>query len=98
MCIRDRLTNQMLAAARNHDWDKLSELEATCADYNEQIQDHAELEPLSGEAQTRKLQSIKLILANDREIRDLMAPWMLKLNSMLNGQSQNKQAVQNLRM
>ena len=92
------LTNQMLAAARNHDWDELSKLEAICADYNEQIQDHAELKPLSEDVQARKLQSIKLILANDREIRDLMAPWMLKLNSMLNGQSRNNQAVQNLRM
>ena len=78
------LTNQMLLAARNQDWDQLTELEISCADYNEQIRDYVELEPLTGQAQSRKLKSIKLILANDREIRDLMAPWMMKLNSMLN--------------
>ncbi len=86
------LTNQMLQAAKNQDWDHLTELEISCANYNEQIRDYADLEPLSGEAQARKLKCIKLILANDREIRDLMAPWMMKLNSMLN--KSNQQAVQ----
>jgi flagellar protein FliT len=77
-------TNQMLLAARKQDWDRLAELENCCADYVEQIKDYDELEQLTGEAYTRKLTSIKLILANDREIRNLMAPWMMKLNSMLN--------------
>jgi flagellar protein FliT len=85
------LTNQMLLAARNQDWDALSELEIRCADYNEQIRDYADLAPLNGDAQARKLKSIKLILANDREIRDLMAPWMMKLNSMLNNNRQSPQ-------
>ncbi len=85
------LTNQMLLAAKNQDWDQLSELEISCANYNEQIRDYADLEPLSREAQARKLKSIKLILANDREIRNLMAPWMMKLNSMLNRSNQSVQ-------
>lgn len=89
------LTNQMLSAARNQDWDHLSQLEINCANYNEQIRDYADLEPLSGEAQARKLSSIKLILANDREIRDLMAPWMMKLNSMLNN---NRQSIRQQRI
>jgi flagellar protein FliT len=81
------ITNQMLLAARKQDWDKLSELEAFCANYVEQIKDYDELEPLTGEAYSRKLSSIKQILANDREIRNLMAPWMVKLNTMLNSSS-----------
>jgi len=92
------LTNQMLVAAKNHDWDELSELEIACADYNEQIRDYADFEPVSGEAKARKLKSIKLILANDREIRDLMAPWMLKLNNMLNGQGKGNQPAPDLHM
>lgn len=86
------LTNQMLLAAKSQDWDQLSMLEVSCANYNEQIRDYADLEPLSGEAKARKLKSVKLILANDREIRNLMAPWMMKLNSMLN--KSHNQAVQ----
>lgn len=85
------LTNQMLLAAKNQDWDQLSLLEVTCADYNEQIRDYVDLEPLTGESQSRKLKSIKLILANDREIRNLMAPWMMKLNNMLNSSNQSMQ-------
>ncbi len=92
------VTNQMLAAAQNQDWDHLSELEVTCADYVEQIRDYDEVESSAGEAYKRKLASIKLILANDREIRNLMAPWMLKLNNMLSSGSKNNKPVQHLQM
>lgn len=77
------VTNQMLMAAKAQDWDRLGELENTCGNFVAQIQAYEEPEPMSGEAYTRKLSSIKLILANDREIRNLMAPWMMKLNAML---------------
>ena len=92
------VTNQMLAAAQSHDWDVLSELEVTCADYVEQIRDYDEVQPTAGEAYKRKLASIKLILANDREIRNLMAPWMLKLNNMLSSGTKTNQPVQHLQM
>lgn len=92
------VTNQMLKAAQAQDWDTLSELEVTCADFVEQIRDYDEVTPAAGDAYTRKLKSIKLILANDREIRNLMAPWMLKLNSMLNANSKSNTAVGHLRM
>lgn len=77
------VTNKMLLAARAQDWDKLTELESSCSEYVAQIQKCEEPEPMSGDAYLRKLSSIKVILANDREIRNLMAPWMMKLNSML---------------
>jgi len=92
------VTNQMLAAAQNQDWDELSQLEVTCADYVEQIRDYDEVQPSAGEAYKRKLNSIRIILANDREIRNLMAPWMLKLNNMLSSGSHNNKPVQHLQM
>jgi len=92
------VTNQMLQAAQNQEWDALSELEVTCADFVEQIRDYDEVQPEAGDAYKRKLKSIKLILANDREIRNLMAPWMLKLNNMLNGNSKNNAEVRHLQM
>lgn len=79
-------TNQMLLAARKQDWDRLSELEGTCAHFVEELAEYNETQ-LTGEEYKRKLTSIKLILANDREIRNLMAPWMMKLNTMLNTNS-----------
>jgi flagellar protein FliT len=75
-------TSLMLQAAQQQDWDKLAELEICCADYADQIRNY-EGESLPREAYLRKLSSIKLILENDKEIRNLMAPWMMKLNSML---------------
>jgi len=92
------VTNQMLKAAQNQDWDELSELEVTCADYVEQIRDYDEVQPEDGDAYKRKLKSIKQILANDREIRNLMAPWMLKLNNMLSSGSKNNTSVNHLQM
>lgn len=92
------VTNQMLQAAQNQDWDELTELELSCADYVEQIRDYDEVQPEAGEAYSRKLKSIKVILANDREIRNLMAPWMMKLNSMLSAGSKNNTSVQHLQM
>ncbi|MEE9330681.1 MAG: flagellar protein FliT [Methylophilaceae bacterium] len=92
------VTSQMLSAAQRQDWDELAELEVTCADYVEQIRDYDEVQPAAGEAYKHKLQSIKLILANDREIRNLMAPWMLKLNNMLNSGSKNNTSVRHLQM
>jgi flagellar protein FliT len=92
------VTNQMLQAAQNQDWDELSELEVSCADYVEQIRDYDELQPEDGEAYKRKLSSIKQILANDREIRNLMAPWMMKLNNMLSSGNKNNAAVKHLKM
>lgn len=92
------VTNQMLKAAQKQDWDELSELEVTCADYVEQIRDYDEVQPEDGEAYKRKLKSIKQILANDREIRNLMAPWMLKLNNMLSSGSKNNTSVKHLQM
>ena len=92
------VTSQMLQAAQNQNWDGLSELEVTCADYVEQIRDYEDVLPEAGDAYKRKLRSIKLILANDREIRNLMAPWMMKLNSMLSNGNKNNTSVQHLQM
>lgn len=78
------LTNQMLLAARQQDWDRLTELESSCAQYIEQLKMMKDALPLSSDAQQRKVASIKRILADDREIRNLVSPWMARLSSMIN--------------
>jgi len=77
------LTTEMVVAARKQDWERLAELEANCADYVEKLKDHDQAEPLTGKALARKLASIKKILADDREIRDLVDPWMVKFSNMM---------------
>lgn len=85
------LTNQMLLAAKRQDWDKLTELERICAQHIESLKIIKDALPLPSDARERKVASIKSILADDREIRNLVSPWMVRLNLMINsGQMESK--------
>lgn len=80
-------TAQMLTAARAKDWARLTELEAACAEYTRLIVEQSAASPLSDRELKRKLASIKKILADDREIRELSEPWMARLSGMLQGKA-----------
>jgi flagellar protein FliT len=75
------LTKQMLLAAKQQDWDSLTELEAHCAKLVASLK--LTESNLPSDIRARKLASIKSILADDREIRNIVSPWMLKLNSLM---------------
>lgn len=77
------LTGKMLTAAHQSDWDRLTELEAGCANCMEKLKGCATEEKLTAEARQQKIALIKTILANDREIRHLTEPWMQKLSVLL---------------
>ncbi len=77
------LTKQMLLAAKQQDWDTLAELEAHCAQQIATLKLTESALPLPSDARARKLASIKSILANDREIRNIVSPWMVRLNSLV---------------
>ncbi len=85
-----KVTNQMLIAARQQEWDRLAELETSCADYVEQLKVLEVTTVLNSDARERKVASIKQILADDKEIRNLVSPWMVKLNSMINSTQTEK--------
>lgn len=89
-----KVTNQMLMAARQQEWDRLAELESSCAQYVEQLKAMEITVTLSGDARQRKVASIKQILADDKEIRSLVSPWMVKLNSMINSSHTEKKLNQ----
>ena len=74
------LSNQMAAAARMGDWDGLSKLEAQCA--TEARAAATGVPALSGAPRMRKIDLLKQILANDREIRDIADPWMNQVPGM----------------
>lgn len=84
------LTNQMLLAAQQQDWDRLTDLEGSCARHVEQLKTMKDAAPLPSDARQRKVASIKRILADDREIRNLVSPWMVRLNSMINSNQTEK--------
>lgn len=78
------ITDQMLAAARQGDWDRLVELETRCASHVETLRRGEAPVALTGESRLRKVQIINKILADDREIRNLTEPWMTQLSRMMN--------------
>ena len=78
------LTKKMLLAAQQQDWDALAELEANCAQQVATLKLTENALPLPSDMRARKLAIIKNILANDREIRNIVSPWMVRLNSLMN--------------
>ena len=80
------VTSQILTAARDKDWHKVSELEAECALEVQKLRS-AKFEPLAGTELQRKIASIHKILAHDREIRDLLNPWMARMDALLSGKT-----------
>ncbi len=74
------LSNQMAAAARMGDWNGLSRLESQCATEARAVA--TGVPALSGAPRLRKIDLLKQILANDREIRDVTDPWMNQIPGM----------------
>lgn len=79
----ERLTGSMLSAAHRSDWDQLIELEAGCAHCIESIKGCPVPNQLSEEARQQKVELLRRILSNDREIRKLAAPWMDQVGKLL---------------
>lgn len=78
------ITDQMVAAARSADWDRLTALESMCARHIDTLRQHGQPAPMSLDCRARKTRIIQKILADDREIRDLVEPWMAELALRLN--------------
>lgn len=88
------IMQQMLNAARMQDWDRLTELEVFCAEHIATLKSIEESHPLPTDALKRKIASIRSILADDREIRNLVSPWMARLNTMMHGSQSGKRLIQ----
>lgn len=79
------ITDQMLIAARAGDWDRLAALESDCSGHVDVLRQTATVrEPLTPSARERKARIIRKILDDDRQIRDLAAPWMAELSALIN--------------
>lgn len=78
------LTEQMVAAASDSDWDRLVELETRCARCVETLRENEAATALPPDSRLRKVEYIKRLLADDRKIRDLTMPWMAQLSNMIN--------------
>jgi len=78
------LTGQMALAARDNDLDSFCSLENQCAHQVSSLKSEA-TPALSGSARLRKIDLLKAILANDREIRAITDPWQTQLSSIMTG-------------
>ncbi len=78
-----RLTGNMLSAAHQSDWNQLLALEAGCATCIESLKSCPVPAQLSDTARQQKVELLKLILENDREIRKLTEPWMHRIGHLL---------------
>jgi len=74
------LTNHMATAARMGDLNSVSRMEAMC-DAEKRAMSTG-VPALEGAQRLRKIDLLKQILANDREIRDLSDPWMNQIPGM----------------
>ena len=89
-----RIMHRMLDAAKQQEWDALAEREGNCAQLVQMIKVVESSDPLTEEELARKLSSVKSILMNDREIRNLVSPWMAKLNSMMHSNQMEQKLSQ----
>ena len=69
------LTSKMAGAAQAGDFDGLSRMETQCA--LQAAPAIGGVPALEGAARMRKIDLLKLIMANDRAIRDVTEPWQL---------------------
>lgn len=88
------ITDQMVSAAREHDWDRLAELESLCANHVATLKSGESPVPLSTMMREQKVRIIKKILADDREIRNITEPWMQQLSAMINSTSTERKLAQ----
>jgi len=77
------ITDQMLQAAKNSDWDKLVALEQDCKRLTTWLMEQHTYEQLSEEQKKKKISLIHGILERDAEIRAITEPWMAQLQNKL---------------
>lgn len=87
------ITGQMLQAAQLRDWENLVALESDCASHIQCLKDGEPAAPLIGPSRARKVAIIHTILAHDREIRDLVTPWMAELASLINSNTAERRLM-----
>jgi flagellar protein FliT len=76
------ITDQMVRAAADSDWDRLVLLEQQCAVFLSQLKDN-DTPALAGAQRARKVDAIRKMLDDDRKIRDLTMPWMARLSALI---------------
>ena len=78
------ITNKMLTAAEDSEWEKLITLEKECRKLTNKLVINNSDHELSDELLQKKIKIIHQVLANDAKIRLITEPWMKNLQNMIN--------------
>jgi flagellar protein FliT len=78
-----QISQQMLDAAHRQDWPSFATLEAVCEEHIKQIHQGDAQPPLTSEEVEKKIDLLMKILADDRQIRELLEPWMGRLSAIM---------------
>ncbi|MFL9923755.1 flagellar protein FliT [Herbaspirillum lusitanum] len=89
-----QLTDQMLAAARVGNWEQLSALESECEGYIKTLKQNESEVTLTEDKRTRKIDIIKKILEDDRDIRNLTEPGLKRLSALIHNNSNERKLAQ----
>jgi flagellar protein FliT len=81
----EQASAEMLAAARDGNWDQVVKLEGACVLLISQLKHAATRKPLAPEEAQLKTRIMQRILVNDAEIRMLAEPWLEDLDGILAG-------------
>ncbi len=81
---------RMLNAARASDWDGLVVAEMTCAELISKVAALSQRAAISASGNVRRMHVIRCVLAHDAEIRNLVEPRLLKLESFLHGRGNSR--------
>ncbi|MCP5242939.1 MAG: flagellar protein FliT [Burkholderiales bacterium] len=77
------VTNKMVIAAQNGEWDNLIQLERKCRQLTDELTRNESKTLLTHELQQRKIEIIHQVLDDDAQIRSITEPWMKKLQDIL---------------
>lgn len=88
------ITGRMLAAARNNQWDLLTELEAQCSKQVGALKNSELQRELNEPARQKKARIIRRILEDDRVIREITTPWMSHLSALINSKGAERKLSQ----
>ncbi len=86
------ISDQMLRAANDNDWDRLALLEQQHALHLRQLKS-SEPQALAGAQRVKKVDAIRRMLDADRQIRDLTTPWMARLSAMIGNTSTERRVA-----
>jgi flagellar protein FliT len=81
----EQASADMLAAARQGDWDQVVKLEGACVLLISQLKSAASSTELDKELARNKSRIMQRILVNDAEIRHLAEPWLADIDNLMTG-------------